>query len=276
MRNQYLVALTIVAGYALHRANALSLPIPNIQSAMTVALPPLAGIALEAIFSFKTSLAAKGKLQHSKVFQAVNAAFLVYGTVLATLAGTHIVPLGGLWCRLHDRWNELFRNKNEKVIRGIQDALNCCGFASTKDIAWPFPDHAHKSDACVVRYERDRSCLEPWRAAERKVAIMLLVVPVCVFAWKLALFLAPGFETSWLPSTIRLPTDHGESARDRPRAAITYRDLEEQGDEDSLREEVNQLNKDSNLATHVENGRRQGRVRPSPLIEEQENGWTRD
>jgi hypothetical protein len=124
--------LTIIAGYALHRANALALPIPNIQSAFTLALPPLAGFALETLISFQHGLAAKGKLQYSKIFQAFNAAFLIYEAVLATLAGTHIAPIGGLWCPLHDRWNDLFRGKDERQIRAIQDALNCCGFASTK------------------------------------------------------------------------------------------------------------------------------------------------
>lgn len=50
-------------------------------------------------------------------------------------------------------------------------------------MAWPFPDAQHGSDACVVRYERDQACLGPWRGEERKVAIMLLVVPVAVFVW---------------------------------------------------------------------------------------------
>jgi hypothetical protein len=85
--------------------------------------------------------------------------------------------------------------------------------------------------------------------------------------------MASSFEAPWLPSMIRLPNDIPEEVASRPRQAIQYRDLEDQGDDDSLVEEVRNLNNDSNLATHVENGRRQGRVRPSPLIEESENGW---
>ena len=38
---------------------------------------------------------------------------------------------------------------------------------------------------CSVRFEeRTRACLEPWRDEERKVAVMLLIVPVGVFLWK--------------------------------------------------------------------------------------------
>ncbi|KAF7196440.1 hypothetical protein HII31_02168 [Pseudocercospora fuligena] len=262
----FLAGLTILAAYALHRCNALNLPIPNSLSAFIVALPPLAGIVLESLISFQYQLAAKGRIQNSKVFQSVNALFLVYEAVVATLAGTHIMPVGGLWCPLHDKWSEMFRNKNSQAIRSIQDAFACCGFASTKDMAWPFPDNKHGSDACVVRFERDTACLDPWRHEEQKIAIMLLVVPV-------VLFVTPGFgfDTSWLPSTLQLPIEDNQSS-DRPRPALLFRDVENEGEVDSLRDEVARLNKDSNLATHIE----QGRVRPSALIQEHENGWTRD
>ena len=71
--------------------------------------------------------------------------------------------------------------------------------------------------------------------------------------------LAPSSQSSWLPSHIRLPS---ESTQDespghprRPLPAIGYRDLEDQGEEDSLAREVTNLNKDSQLATHVEGSR---------------------
>lgn len=249
------------------------MPIPNVLSALTVALPPLAGIALESIVSFQHQLALKGKLQTSKVFQAVNVVFLIYETVLATLAGTHIAPIGGLWCPLHDKWQEMRMSKDAKSIQRIQDAFNCCGFKSPRDMAWPFPNKTHGSDTCMVRFERDTACLEPWRMTERKIAIMLLVVPVAVFLWKVALFLAPGFDAHWLPSAIRLPSDDDAEPEIRPRPAIMYHDLDDAGDDDSVRDEVNRLNKDSNLATHVEGGR----IRPSPLIQETENNmWSQD
>lgn len=180
----YLVLLTILAAYGLHRSNAYNLPIPNWLSAFIVALPPLAGIALESLVSFQYQLASKGQLQNSKLFQSVNAFFLVYEAVVATLAGIHLMPVGGLWCPLHDRWSEMFRAKDGQAIRTIQDAFQCCGFVSTRDMAWPFPDSKHESNACVVRYERDQACLEPWRHEEQKIAIILLVVPLAVFLWK--------------------------------------------------------------------------------------------
>ena len=55
-----------------------------------------------------------------------------------------------------------------------------------------------------------------------------------------------------------------------------YRDIEQQSDDASLRQEVDRLNKDSDLATHVESGRRGPRVVASPLMQQPENGWMSD
>jgi hypothetical protein len=161
------------------------LPIADVVSAFAIALPPLAGVALEIVISLNEKLAAKGQLQTSRIFQIVVAFFLIYESVLATLAGIHISPPGNLNCALRDTWQKLFQSKEEGCVRRIQDAFQCCGFATMRDMAWPFQDANHGADACMVRYEeRQRACLEPWRNEEQKVAIMLLVVPIAVFLWK--------------------------------------------------------------------------------------------
>lgn len=103
------------------------------------------------------------------------------------MAGTHISPPGSLTCALRETWQDLFHKKEGEAIRRIQDAFSCCGFNSVQDMAFPLPDQAHGADACVVRYERDQACFEPWREEERKVAIMLLVVPLAVFLWKVGI-----------------------------------------------------------------------------------------
>ncbi|KAK5120316.1 hypothetical protein LTR85_006522 [Meristemomyces frigidus] len=261
----YLTGLTILAALALHSAHAYSLPIPDITCALTVALPALAGISLETIISLNERLAAKGHLQTSRILQLTVVAFLIYETVLATLAGTHISPPMSLNCALRERWEHMFRQKSGGRVRRIQDAFQCCGLASPRDMAWPFPDSQHKSDACMVRFERDTGCLEAWRGEERKVAIMLLIVPLAVFVWKVAILLAPSSGSAWLPSAIHLPGDSPDSSRRRP-AAIEYRDVEDMGEgagdetaaaaeDDSVRAEVARLNNDSNLASHIEGGR---------------------
>ncbi|KAK4548018.1 hypothetical protein LTR36_010738 [Oleoguttula mirabilis] len=261
----YLTALTILAALALHSAHAFSLPIPDITCALTVALPALAGIALSTILTLNDRLAAKGHLQTSRILQLTVVAFLIYETVLATLAGTHISPPMSLNCALKERWEHMFQRKSGDRIRRIQDAFSCCGLNSPRDMAFPFPDAHHESNACMVRFERNTACMEPWRDEERKVAIMLLVVPLAVFVWKVAILLAPSSGSAWLPSAIRLPSDRSESpesSRRRP-AAIEYRDVENNNNNtgaieeeaDSVRAEVDRLNNDSNLASHIEGGR---------------------
>jgi hypothetical protein len=155
-----------------------------VVSALTITLPPLAGVALETVLSLNEKLAARGQLQTSRIFQVVIAFFVVYESVLATLAGTHISPPGSLTCALRETWQGLFQRREDACIERIQDAFNCCGFMSTLDMPFPRQDATHGNDACMVRYERDQACFEPWREEERKVAVMLLVVPMAVFLWK--------------------------------------------------------------------------------------------
>ena len=272
---QYLLALTALAGYALRSCHVYSLPIPDVMSALTITLPPLAGVALETVLSLNEKLAARGQLQTSRIFQVTIAFFLVYESVLATLAGAHVSPPGSLTCALRETWKDLFKRKEGQCIERIQNAFTCCGFMTTKDMAYPFPDSTHDADACLIRYERDQACFEPWRLEERKVAIMLLVVPIAVFLWmvkamltpsinkmltseQVAIVLAPSSQSSWLPSHIRLPSDSGQSDNHAPRKplpAIEYRDLEGQGEEDSLTRAVTGLNNDSQLALRVEGSR---------------------
>lgn len=139
----------------------------------------------------------------------------------------------------------------------IQDTFDCCGLNGVQDMAWPFPNAQRGADACRVRFERNTACLEPWKAEERKVAIMLLVVPLAVFVWMVAIALSPTTQSSWLPSQLSLPGSQDGQIH-RPRPAIGYRDLEDGAEEDSLHREINNLNKDSQLASHVERNRSRG------------------
>lgn len=121
---------------------------------------------------------------------------LVYGlvvatTVLATLSGTYLAPADSLNCTLHEQWLALFRTKNGKQIRTIQDALQCCGFRSVYDMAWPFPQPnggRTQRSTCAKTYERTAACFAGWRKEEQKMAGLLIMV--CVGAW--------ACQVSWL------------------------------------------------------------------------------
>ena len=310
---QYLLALTILAAYALHRNNALSLPIPNILAALTIALPSLAGVAIETATSLVTSAnnsatstsnslttnSKKPRISPARATQILHltlAVLLVYETVVATLAGEHVRASD---CGLHEVWQGMFHRKDGERIRAIQDALRCCGFASTRDMAWPFPGSGRDAGACAARYDGAGTvsrCLDGLRGEERKVGWMLMAVPLGVFLWKvschfsflvfrlllpllcymgiyltlilhlqcLLLAVPTSGSYSWLPSGIQLPGDGERNERRR----IEFRDAEEAGEEDSIVDEVRRLNNDSQLASTVESMR----TRPSVLLP-RDNTW---
>ena len=162
-------------------------------------------MALEIVLSFNNKLAAKGQLQTSRIFQVVVAFFLILESVLATLAGAHHSPPGSLDCALREKWEELYGRRDGKSIERIQDAFSCCGLNSPEDMAWPFAESSsHRAEACIVRYERDSRCLEPWRSEERRVALMLLTVPLAVFLWKVSGAASPSLACQHADESHRL------------------------------------------------------------------------
>ncbi|KAK4142010.1 uncharacterized protein C8A04DRAFT_30413 [Dichotomopilus funicola] len=83
-----------------------------------------------------------GPLSRSKLLPPLlaNTTLLLLLTALATLF-TSPLTTGPAFttCTLSTQWQSLYSSKNEPAIRAIQDTLNCCGFRSTRDRAWPFP-----------------------------------------------------------------------------------------------------------------------------------------
>jgi hypothetical protein len=108
----------------------------------------------------------------------------IFETALGSLSATYIGPPSSLECGLSDRWLSLFRSKSAVRIKAIQDAFECCGLRSPVDRAWPFPAKGVGADACRVRFDRDQSCLGPWREEEQEMAGVLLLVVVLNFLWQ--------------------------------------------------------------------------------------------
>lgn len=88
-------------------------------------------------------------------------------TVLATLYALDLVPSATVGCELSTRWQHLFRTKDAQAIRAIQEALQCCGFRTVKDMAWPFPP---TDVQCPARFDRALACQGPWTAALQRNA----------------------------------------------------------------------------------------------------------
>jgi hypothetical protein len=192
----YLLALTALAAYALHKIQTHHLPIPTPLGAFTLALPAIAGLALEALTGSTAAAASNNQrstIKWSPTLPSTRAASLsqyaipllfVYESVLATLAGTYLAPVSGLRCGLDERWRALYQGKQGRVIGRIQDAFGCCGLHSVRDMAYPFPSKERGADACVKMYDRQSSCFEGWREEERGVAGLILAVSVGVAVWK--------------------------------------------------------------------------------------------
>jgi hypothetical protein len=94
---------------------------------------------------------------------------------------TYILPPSTLACGLDQRWQILYRTKNEKAIRAIQDSFDCCGLNSVVDRAFPFSGGRSE---CAGVYGRNKSCVAEWRKAEQTNAGMFVLVALIVFVIK--------------------------------------------------------------------------------------------
>jgi hypothetical protein len=152
----------------------------------TAILPALSGFSIQIARTSTQRRRARNKNTNGPSILSVIIfiTLTIYETVVVTLSGTHIGPESDLTCGLNEQWASLFRAKESKSVRRIQDAFNCCGLHSVKDKAWPFPDKNHGVDACVKAFGRTKSCFESWRGEEQRMAVLLLLVPIAVFVWQ--------------------------------------------------------------------------------------------
>jgi len=164
-------------------------PISNTLTGFTTALPIISGLLLEAGYDLtrvkeRRQHMSRGEIQRPPLVIVANTIIFIYSTVVITLLGTHAAPPSGLDCGLHERWQKLFNTKDKDAIKTIQDAFNCCGFANSHDMAWPFPDKTHGIHSCETTFNRLRGCSNAWKAEEQQIAGLLIVVVGLVFMWQ--------------------------------------------------------------------------------------------
>lgn len=162
------------------RIDNLSLPIPNALTLLTVLLPLVTGISTQGA----SVLVRRAKKQKSAApvttpVLAIFGLLLIYDTIVATLATTYILPPSSLLCGLNEKWTSLFRSKNGVAIRAIQDTLNCCGFYSVNDRAWPFG--FNEPSSCRKTFDRTASCAAAWRRMEQVNAGFILLIAIVAF-----------------------------------------------------------------------------------------------
>jgi len=187
--DQHLIVATALAGYASSRAKSRSVPISDTLTGFATALPILAGLLLEGGYSAtrrqeRRQQLGRGEIQRPPLVIVANTIIFIYSTVVITLLGTHAAPPSGLDCGLRERWQTMFKRKDDKAIRAIQDAFNCCGLSNSRDMAFPFPDRSHDQHACENTYGRSSGCLVAWKAEEQQIAGILIAVVGMVFVWQ--------------------------------------------------------------------------------------------
>jgi len=226
-----------MGAYALHITLTHSLPIPHVLAAFNLVLPFITGL------SFQTLTLRSSKLSNPKASTSTNQrplynitvlALFIYDTVIATLIGTYIAPIGSLRCGLDDKWQELWHTRDGKSIKRIQDAFECCGLHSAVDRAYPFPGKGVGVDACKNTFGLVVACFERWREEERGIAGLMMGVVLGVSIWQILVVLVPTGSGSWVAGVERDEENQTNGQREvgyPPRGSGRYFDNPEETEE---------------------------------------------
>ncbi|KAG8410260.1 hypothetical protein J3458_017975 [Metarhizium acridum] len=176
------LALFGVALYEHIRSTSLSLPISPALTIITLLLPLAA-----AANAFSYPRLARSHSRLNLLAQALQVGQAILTTVLATLLFSNILPSAARDCLLSTLWQRFFSSHDARSIRRIQDALNCCGFNTVRDRAWPFPNQ-HTAQQCAETYGRDTACIQPWRTALQRNAGVSFGIVLFIGIFQIASF----------------------------------------------------------------------------------------
>ncbi|KAJ6260197.1 hypothetical protein Dda_4421 [Drechslerella dactyloides] len=130
----------------------------------------------------------------------INLELLLVPAVLITTSAPALFPANR--CPLGDAWQRWYSAKDENAIKGVQDALHCCGFVTPIDRPFPFSRSAKKgksdgvpSDLCARRLgsgdpTRVSPCLPLWEAKMQKTVGFLIAAGGVIIVVKLAFLMA--------------------------------------------------------------------------------------
>jgi len=267
-----LLLLTGIAGYAYSQIRFLSLPISEALALLTVVLPLITGISTQGVSGLIKRSSQNEQYQLTIPLIAVIGFQLIYETVIATLALTYIIPPSSLDCSLARRWLELYRVRDTDGIRAIQDSFTCCGFRTVTDMAFPWGEPS----SCPTTFERNKSCLGPWRQAQQKNAGMLLLVAITVFIVKvlsiLALLTSTWTQPRWMQRFQRSLDGDAEEPEEDRRSSMR-RLIENNPADEGYRDDAEEDSNPRALGASDGDDHDQGpRVEPSPLMEHS-NEW---
>ncbi|KAK8025557.1 hypothetical protein PG990_003380 [Apiospora arundinis] len=172
----FLLALAVVAVYALVESSRLSLPVSLGLAILTVLLPFTAWASVfgPQVFRRLTSSCSKssgvgGLLQHPFVLFVLQVLQGIASVVIATLWSQGFMGSGqAVDCNLQTTWRGFWMAHDGRSIESIQNAFGCCGFKSVRDMAWPSP-HGNVG-LCSELTHRGTSCAAPWRGTLRRLS----------------------------------------------------------------------------------------------------------
>ncbi|MCJ1312933.1 hypothetical protein MMC25_006609 [Agyrium rufum] len=204
---QVSLILLIAAAYTTSRTINFSLPIPVLAISLSILLPILTYPSLRLTQALSVSVRSNARKPHPLVILLTQLTPYILVVLQITLINLSLIFSSSSSsaiieeCVLRSRWLALFRAKDVSSVRRIQDAMECCGFKSSRDMAWPFKDREHDDRACEVAFGRHVGCEERWRGEARKIAGFMVLVGVvgviCVVFTVLDMRqIWPGFSSS--------------------------------------------------------------------------------
>ncbi|KAF3910610.1 hypothetical protein ABW21_db0203897 [Orbilia brochopaga] len=152
-----LLLATVLAAVAWYLTSTyrLPLPIPGL-SIITTFFPVLDFIATAYTARQVLVPSKNGKEPIPYLLILINLVLFLVPAVLVTTSAPALFPANR--CQLRQTWQSWFSAHDEDAIKGVQDALHCCGFALPVEMPFPFPRNAHKgkndgipNDLCARR-----------------------------------------------------------------------------------------------------------------------------
>ncbi len=162
-------AAIVLSAVAWAKASDLSLPIPLALPALNVLLPILTALATPLSRRFATSVK-KHALRLALPYMAYFSTLAPFTLFILSLV--YALPSDLRACAADRQWLRMFDNKNERSVRTIQTRLQCCGYNSMHDRAWPFPSRNVDVRTCERTMGYTVACGEMWRHWEVFVAAL--------------------------------------------------------------------------------------------------------
>ncbi|KAH8152655.1 uncharacterized protein LAJ45_03496 [Morchella importuna] len=134
---------------------------------------------------------------------------IIIDTVVVTQSLNNM-PKSAIGCTLERTWRAWFRTKDAAHIKAVQEALNCCGFNTFKDQAWPFPDNDTKAEQCSLQSKTRTPCYQPWSQTHQLSASVFMMVAAVTLLSKGIIFLSYCMNSrkqNQAPGTQRLLAD---------------------------------------------------------------------